>query len=283
MHSMKRYANRCLALAALLIGLSACEEVVDLDLPQGETRLVVEGRITDQPGVNEVKLSTTLPYFDSNADPAVSNATVLLSDDQGRLDTLKENPAGSGRYPIETPGQIGYTYVIDILTPEGKRYRSEPERLMAVAAIDSIYYRLDPATDPDEEDEYDVLLNARETPGEPNFYRWRIAVNGVYRQKPFDLFYANDDFLDGNDVIGFQVNFDPVFAGDSIRVDQWSISEAYFDYLDLVWQQTAIIGGIFDPPPAPIKGNIYSPDDRTIPAYGFFNASAIRSIAGVVE
>lgn len=280
---MKKYVYSWLGLTAAVFCLSACETVVDLDLPTSEARLVVDGQITNQPDVNQVRLSTTLPYFDSTTNTAVSQATVLLTDDHGRLDTLKETPAGSGVYRIEAPGQIGFVYTIEIFTPEGLRFRSEPEMLTAVAPIDSIYYRVDEATDPDEQDEYTVLLDARETPNERNFYRWRMAVNGKFRQAPLDLFYASDDFLDGNDVIGFQVSGDPVYAGDTLLVEQISISEPYFEYLDLIWQQTAIVGGIFDSPPAPIKGNIYQLDDRNAPAYGYFNASAIERISDVVQ
>lgn len=271
-----------LALAAMLIIFSACEDVVDLKLPEGDATLVVEGQITNQPDVNQVKLTMSVPYFDSVSNPIVSNATVVLSDEQGQSVTLSENPANSGIYPILTPGTIGRTYTVEITTAEGKRFRSEPEYLAPVADIDSIYYELNESTDSTEEDEYDVLLDARETPNERNFYRWRLSVNGEFRNEPFDLFYASDDFLDGNDVIGFAVNDDWVYEGDELIVEQISISESYYEYLDLIWQQTAIVGGLFDSPPAPITGNIIDLDDRSKPVYGFFNASAIDRIEGVV-
>ncbi len=261
---------------------SGCQEVVELELPEGETRLVVDGTFSNLAGQQQILLSYTSPYFEEARPPAASGAQLIISDQNGIQDSLLEYPGSSGIYYTEKPGQIGNTYTLDIYLDDGRHYRSVPELLYEVSPIDSMYFRENLALH--EEDEgYLILLDSKDPVGIKNFYRWKHFVDGVAQNEPFDLVIGFDEFTDGNSFIGFQINLNPVQLGDSVRAEQWSISESYYDYLFTLRQQTAFIGGLFDPPPASIKGNVVNVDDSDDYALGYFNVSAISAIEGVVE
>ncbi|MFN7118289.1 MAG: DUF4249 domain-containing protein [Saprospiraceae bacterium] len=264
----------------ITIILSSCEDVVNLDLPDGDLQLVVDGTITNQPGEKRVRLTNTANYFDNKETPKVSNALVLLYNERGVVDTLIEKEAGI--YITEYIGQVGTSYHLYIRTPDGNEYESQPELLQAVPDIDSIYYEFKAET-PFQDEGYYVKIDTYEPAGLGNHYRWKQYVNGKYKNEPFDLLYATDQFVDGNPILGFEVSTDALQVGDQFRVQQMSISEAAFDFLTLLSQQTANVGSIFDSPPAALPGNIRNITNPKVKALGFFSASAISEATIVIE
>lgn len=269
-------------LLTAFLAFSACEEVIELDLPEGPRRLVVEGAITNQPGPQSVKLTYTSAYFDDQPAPVATGALVVIQDQEGTRDTLQEVPAGSGTYQTDRTGQWGHTYVLEISLPNGQQFRSEPELLQEVLPIDSMYFDENIAFT--EEDEgYNILLDTRDPAGVANYYRWRQTVNGEPWQEPLDIAIGFDDFADGRELTGIQVNLRPVQLGDTVRIEQMAITRRYYDYLFTLQQQTAFVGGIFDPPPAPIKGNVLQLGAPEAPALGYFFAAGVSEIEGVVS
>src|ERR1039458_9531614 len=92
--------------------LTGCQKVVSIDLNNANPRLVIEGIVTDQPGPYSVKLSVSGDYFaPSLYFPPVSNALIVMTDNFGQTDTLKENT--SGTYLSSTLlGVPGSTYTL---------------------------------------------------------------------------------------------------------------------------------------------------------------------------
>ena len=60
-------------------------------------------------------------------------------------------------------------------------------------------------------------------------------------------------------------------------MEQSSISVSYFDYLNLMFSLTAQVGSTFDPPPAPLIGNIECLSQADWTGLGYFNVSAIST------
>lgn len=92
-----------LVVFALLLAPCSCTEQIDWDLELMEQDLlVVEGKITNQPGRHEVKL--TRPVFEMNGVPEpVSGAVVDIADSRLALHPLEEDPRRPGVYLTE-PG-----------------------------------------------------------------------------------------------------------------------------------------------------------------------------------
>ena len=108
-------------------------------------------------------------------------------------------------------------------------------------------------------------------------------VNDEYLKEPFDLLYASDEFVDGNPILAFEVNTDPLELGDHYRIQQSSISEEAYEFFFQLQNQTAFIGSLFDSPPAALNGNIVNLDPSGKKALGYFGVSAVSEKELVVE
>ncbi|MDX1939899.1 MAG: DUF4249 domain-containing protein [Saprospiraceae bacterium] len=272
--------NIIILISVFTLFITSCQDVVDLDLPDGDALLVVDGMITNEAGEKRVLLTSTANYFDNQATPKVSNALVILYNETGAVDTLTEKEAGV--YVTNHVGQVGATYHIYIKTKAGEEYESQPELLQFVPEIDSIYAEFKEESIFEDEGYY-VKIDTYEPKGVGNYYRWRKYVNDEYLNTPFELLFATDQFVDGNPIIGFEVNIDPLKVGDRFKVEQLSISKAAYDFLLQLQSQTAFVGSLFDTPPAALKGNVKRLDKSGNDALGFFGASAVSTATITIE
>ncbi len=264
----------------ITLAFSSCQDVVDLKVPDGDIQLVVDGWLTDQEGEKRVLLSTTANYFDQTVPPQVEGAVVILYDDFGVVDTLNEKSPGV--YTTETVGKAGRTYHLSILTAEGETYESDPETLIEVPEITNIYAEFKEESVFEEEGYY-ISIDTYEPEGIGNYYRWKQYRNGEFMNAPLDLIFASDEFVDGNPILGFEVNTEPLELGDHYRVQQLSISKEAFEFYTQLQTQTAFVGFLFDSPPAALKGNIRPVDPNGKKALGYFGVSAVAEKDIVIE
>lgn len=209
--------------------LSACQKVVSIDLNKASPHLVIDGVVTDQPGPYSVTLSLTGNYFEPSLYfPPVSNALVVLTDDQGQRDTLKE--ATSGTYlSTRLQGVAGRTYSLSVIS-DGKEYdgsSSMPQKVF----IDSLYAI--PRTGFGGESGYDIYVMFRDPPALGNCYRVNARSSSLIPSDSIDgLRYRlfSDKLTNGNEMAeriraGRNVN-----PGDTITVELLSIDKAAYDY-----------------------------------------------------
>ena len=134
-----------LVLTLVLVLLTACERVVDLNLPEAPRRLVVEARLerlisagASQQGIT---LSTSADYFNGELPPPASGAVVRVTDDLNRVNEFVETIT-PGFYQTLIPMLIGrgrtYTLTIDF---EGQHYTAR-DSTRAVPAVNSLYFKL---------------------------------------------------------------------------------------------------------------------------------------------
>ena len=69
---------------SLILLLSSCESVIEIDLDYMKPELVIEGVINDLDNQCIIKLSKTTDYFNRKTNPAVSDAVITLTDKIGR-------------------------------------------------------------------------------------------------------------------------------------------------------------------------------------------------------
>jgi hypothetical protein len=189
-----------LLLCSLLV--SACEDVIELDAPEGNKRLVVDGLLTDQQALQTVSLTYTAPYFSGRQTPAATDALVIIKENGTNRDTLQETSPGI--YQKLFQGRQGKEHSLYIKTAEGDKYLSNPQRLQAVPAIDSIYAEYTENSFSDESG-YMVMLRTNDPKEEVNYYRWRLFINEELQQGTINLYIANDQLINGSN--GFGLGF----------------------------------------------------------------------------
>lgn len=247
---------------------SACQDVVELEVPKGDTRLVIDGRVYHGKALQEVTISTTSPFFDKGNTPRVSNATVVIEDNLGHRDTLTEGEKGV--YQIKKEGDLGKRYRLEIVLENGKRYGSSYQELKPVPAIDSIYYEMTGSAD---NAEFSVSFNFKDNQDVKDFYRWNYAINGKYNNA--SIISTSDKFFNGSDVKDVDIiNDEDIASGDQVLIEQMSINEEEYIFIQK-FKQSLETGGLFSSPPIPVRGNVVNLDDSKEYALGFFGVSSV--------
>lgn len=277
---MKNY----LALLALLILFASCEDEVEIDVPQSEPVLVVDGWLTDSLPV-EVKLSTTTAYFADGTAPRISKATVRLFENEMFAAQLTEVDSLPGIYRADFTGEVGNKYHLEIEVPgnypEKVRgtWQSIPEYMKRVPAIDSLVIRnLNRSTYPSvlREGDY-VVAYFQEPPGTGDYFRvTRFLGDSLFLRSRF---IVEDRGIDGQYFGSFippLLLFGPYNEVDHpvFRVRFESVTESYANFMRLISEQVQV-GSPFDSPPALVIGNIVRQNDSSNFGFGYFRASAL--------
>ncbi|GAB3828473.1 DUF4249 domain-containing protein [Hymenobacter jeollabukensis] len=269
---MKRFPFFLTLLAAGLGLLSSCTDVVDVDLPEPEPQLAVEGNITDQPGPYTIRLTKTGPYFKDQEPPAVRGAELVLSDNDGVTETLRETAPGVYQ-TRQLQGKIGNHYLLSIRA-EGQQYRAATE-IKRVPVIDGLTQQLK-QNEPGWDDGIYAFYNGPELPGVGDYYRFKIWLNGELQNDPGDLVVRDDALVDGRYIGGIELNEDPLQPGDSVRVQLLSLPQDYYYFLNEMFTQINNVG-LFSSPPANVRSNVVNVDPNGPRAVGYFAGTAVRS------
>jgi len=102
--------------------------------------LVVEGLITNENSSYKINLHRTTKEK-ASVPEIVSDANVYITDSDGIKIHLQN--AGDGSYKTDSTsftGVVGKKYTLQILTSDGKEYKSEECTMLPVAGIDRVYY-----------------------------------------------------------------------------------------------------------------------------------------------
>ena len=269
------------------LNATSCEDEIDIDLDEGPKRVVVEGFLSQRDTMHEVRLTLTQGYYDDTPPDGVTGAAVEVLGSDGSVRVFEPAPDSPGVYRYQGGGNIGVAYTLRAVLTDGRQIVSAPEILNAINPISAIYFEeeddeLLSQEDRDEGKIYKVLINT-EDPDEPNqFYRWKAYLNGEFQNRPFDIAVASDELVNGNPIIGVEVTSQTYAAGDTLLIEQIRISRPYYDFMNEVLQQTGFVGSTFDPPPAPIAGNL-SYTEGSDEVLGYFWAGGITDAALIID
>lgn len=166
------------SLAVVLFG--SCLDRINIDIPNNDLPIVVDGLITDEPGPYTVQITRALPLTaDLNFIKPVSAKSVTIFDNVGNAEQLKEVEIGV--YQTKTNGirgVVGREYFIRIETRDGKVYESIPDKLNPVGKVDSVYYEFESFQPINEPTRYGfkVFADARGVPNGDNLFRWKFRA-----------------------------------------------------------------------------------------------------------
>ena len=209
----------------VLIFLTGCQKVISVNLNSSETRYVITGKITDQPGECQVSITRTKDFSEDNQFPGVSGATVTVENDDV-VTTLPETAAGIYSTTSLT-GQHGHTYLLTVHI--GSETFTSSSTMPQPVNLDSMYVSTAPLSN-----NKNVTVIYKDPPGIANYYHFIQYVNG---RKEQTIFVSDDEFTDGQRVRS-QLNYnndtnDPardIKSGDSVRIDMICNDAAVYKY-----------------------------------------------------
>lgn len=243
---------------------NGCQKVINFDLVETAPLLVIEGLITDSVGPYRIKLSKSGSYFNQPVLPPVSKAVVVISDNVGTVDTLKETIPGiyltSGLQGI--PGR---TYNLTVLS-ENKRYTGS-STMMSHVSIDSL------KLEKGQSQRFGFGGNGKrleihcffKDPLEKNFYRIKVFTNDSTNLANYRLF---DDQYTNGEITDLQAG--RVKVGDVSRIELISLDKFAYEYYRTL-RDLLHSNPIFGSTPANPNTNL------TNGALGYFGACAVSS------
>ena len=254
---------RYLPVILLLCLLAACQKVIDVRLDNSDTRYIVTGKITDQPGGCQVTITQSKAFSGNNQFPGVTGATVSIEHD-GIATDLTSSLAGI--YSNDTLiGQPGHTYRLSIHLDN--TIFTASSTMPAPVGLDSLYIRTSTLSDRPY-----ITVVYKDTPHVNNYYHFIQYVNG---KKEPSIFVNDDEFSDGLTVKS-QLNYnndtdDPardITTGDSISIEMICTDAAVYQF----WYSLSngATGANNTASPANPVSNI------TGGAMGYFSAQTIR-------
>lgn len=258
--------------------LFACEDIIEVDVPTGQKRLIIEASLDWEKGTTgnnqTIKLRTSSPYFNLDTNTGVTGAYVKVSNTRTK-DIFIFSDQNNGTYTTTSfVPIIGDTYELEVIY-NNETYNAT-ETLTAVPAIKSISQSSKGGLD-DKLLEVNIYFDDPQTEG--NNYMTRYYETGDL----FPYFYTfPDEFTNGNEMLDFYEKLDnpdnnqtPFQAGDIVYINLYGISEQYYNFMNLLINQYYNGGNPFAVVAAEIKGNCINVTTPENYAFGYFRVTEV--------
>jgi hypothetical protein len=299
----------------MIIAVFSCIEKFKPDIQQdGSEKYVISGEITDIEGFFTIYVSKSSPVYDPQKRP-VSNCDIKVTDNKGTIFNFTESISGEYIAFIEQQYlNIGSSFKVDIVTPEGDLISSEYESLLACPPVDSFYYEINEkaTSDPDYNIpfvQFYIDYNGSNT----DTRHIKIDIEGTYeyhaeyplkwywdgrlheltepdysRQicwktvKEPDIYILSTENLNENIYTKFPIHTIPntseeLIYGYSLLLKQKSISEDAFFYYEKVNANIVKEGSLYGTQPQQIEGNLYNVTNPDKKVLGYFNVNGINT------
>ncbi|MFT3993491.1 MAG: DUF4249 domain-containing protein [Dysgonomonas sp.] len=222
---MKIYTYIILSLLFIATLLS-CEKDVLLNLRSIEPRLVIDAFMQENHPCT-VFLTETQDYYDNDYPIPVESAIIILSDNEGNVEELKET--SSGIYQSHTIiGMPEKTYTLKVTTG-GETYVAT-STMPHTVEVESLYIYNIPIG---KEDWYSPCLVFDDPKGIDNYYMATLYINGRRLRSPY-LF--DDEYKDGMRVenilfyAGDNNKDEDLKKGDLVKVEMRTITQSAYNY-----------------------------------------------------
>ncbi|TVZ25396.1 uncharacterized protein DUF4249 [Gillisia sp. Hel_I_86] len=258
----------------MLLILSSCEEVVEVDLQESEPKLVVEASIIwekESLGNNQyIILSSTTSFYNSENPPA-EGANVIIN--SATEETYQFTEISPGIYEnTNFKPELYKSYTLSI------NYKNEfytaSEKMIPVVDLENIEQTSNGGFNGN-----DIELKA--------YYSDPSEIKNYYLLKFFfentSLQIYNDEFTNGNRTFAYFSDED-LKSGDQVNFEIQGVSERFYEYLYILSSQAGENnGGPFQTQPTTVRGNIVNTTTPENFAFGYFRLSQSDTLTYLVE
>jgi hypothetical protein len=264
--------------------------------------LIVDGFINTTSNTAYVKLSRSITLSDKKANPPEKNAVVYIECEDGSIYYLKSKEAGKYEASILNLN-VNKKYRLHVHTTSNEDYRSEYIALKQSPSFDISWKPAGPGIN--------VVVNAYDPNANTRYYQWAFTetweytadywslykfVNGVAipRLLPSEEIYVcwksenstnilieSTVRLNSDLVRDFPIQFiaqesQKISRRYSMIVQQVALDESAYNYFLQLQKTTESLGGLFDPLPSQVTGNITNATNPSQPAIGYFRGGSVQ-------
>jgi len=297
--------GRYLVLAGIIISLmvNCTKPYTPSVITKAPSYLVVEGVINT--GSNDstvIRLSRTVPLTAGAGITPEQGAIITIQSDNNQTYALHD--AGNGIYMSDDLNLDNtHKYRLNINTSDGKNYVSDYLASVSTPPIDSIGFTI-------KSNGLQIYANTHDPNNNTHYYRWDYTETWQFHSKYFSYYISNgtdmvprdpsqfiyqcwgnsisndiilgssakltQDVIYQNPITFIQSTSEKIETRYSILLKQYALSAAGYNYFEQLRQNTEELGGIFDPQPTQLTGNVHCTTDATIPAIGYVTAGTIQ-------
>ncbi len=236
-------------LIGLVFLIASCQIEVELPLAEIKGEIpVIEGIWTDNPILNEVKVTLAKNFLDQDSYTVIKNARVFIRV-KGTDTIIPFNYFESTQSyrPLDTDivAKVGESYELLV---EWKKIIFYGEGLMLEPpTLDSLTYQYEEKR-PFREEGYYIKAYGKIPFKEDNYYRIQVIENDTLKNEPEDYFLFDDTFgftfFENGLELGYA--FEP---DDRVRLILYRMNKAPYNYLNQLLGLLFSDGGLFSPPP----------------------------------
>ncbi len=246
-----------IAILHLFIG---CQDVIDVDLPENEPRIILDAviRIDESQDFSSVRIkaSTTSSFFDSNQ-PATLSSLQISNEATGDFVLFGPDPSIPGRYipvpafgsPVNDMNQAATSF-FTTEDPLTLTFTFEDQLFLATTTyvpttpIDAIEQG-DGSLFDDEDTE--VVISFTDIPDQENYYVFDFDFG--------EFLGTEDTFYPGQE---FQFSYfysEALEAGDMVEISILGADEDFYNYINLLVEQSEAGDNPFQTPVTTVRGN----------------------------
>jgi len=138
---MKAVINTFVIFALLMV---SCYKPYNDNIKASQKVLVVNGMITNEPVSYHVRLTYATQFDSLGSASPLTSARVTVTDNHSNLYFFNEREDGDYMSDsLQFKSHSGYSYTLNITTPDGNRYESDPQKLLPAVPPDSVYAEYD--------------------------------------------------------------------------------------------------------------------------------------------
>jgi hypothetical protein len=292
----------CIILAIAFLLLNRCVEPFSFhSVSSAPGYLVVDGFIEMGSDSAYVTLSHAIGLGSNMTPRPESGASVSISDNLGNVVNLPE--VVSGTYIASKKRFYSdREYALRIVTRDQKVYASSKIKLLNTPPIDSLSWAI-------EDSRLKIYVNTHGSAEDSRYFRWKVSETWAYttpypalyrlekgvivqrpvedvkyfcwgQENPSTILIGTTASFDANSVRHFRVVTIPegsikLIDKYSIEVTQQSLTEEAYTYWLNLRKTTETVGGLFDPMPSEVLGNLTCETDAGEPVIGFFTGGGL--------
>jgi hypothetical protein len=266
-----RFTLLYIASTLCAVFFSSCEKVIEVDIKESASQVVIEGNITNEEGAQFIRLSRSVSYTEPNTYPAITGAVITVSNNRNEVVNLFKE-VSPGVYAAVMRGAPGVTYTMNA-SFNGEQFTANSTMPQPVPldslSISKISFG--------GEDRKVIAVHYTDPKYVANQYRFITKINGTQTRR---VYASNDRLTDGNevkDLLYYSSDDDneEINKDDKIEVEMQCIDEAIYKYwITLADQGRNGPGGGTTPgnPPTNISNN----------ALGYFSAHTVSRLSTVI-
>lgn len=251
---------------SLLIGciLIGCQDVIEVEVPIDEPRLVIDGliRLNDTESLTtlvQIKANVTSSFFE-NIQPVKLDGILLLNLESGNSETLSE--ISSGIYQKSVPTKLLTEGELLLLIQYNDQEYQATTTYVPAVPIDNLTQGTNTLFTGDETE---IVVSFTDAPDRVDFYLFDFGFDEYLVSE--DTFYLGQSFE-------FSYFYDgELRTGTELNISILGVDEPFYNYMTQLIVQSGGDQGPFQTPAATVKGNIVNSTDPDNFALGYFAVS----------